>query len=183
MRQECSPLRSQVRAPHAPRARGGRDVAGLRLLTVVLPVLVSLGVAARCEGKPFVAPRIAGRIVDKRTGQPVAGMTVFVWYEYSVTWSAEPKGGGFGDALAGDRRGGALRLPGAGGGGERVTAGAGVVEARVRLLHRDYGSPEVDPAQRPHAVVERGVPDRAGSDDAGVDSRVAVRRPLWRTLE
>ncbi len=126
-------------------------MAGLRLLTVVLLVLVSLGVAARCDGKPFVAPRIAGRIVDKRTGQPVAGMTVFVWYEYDVTWSAEPKGGGFGTRWQETDAEGRFDFP------EQVAAENVSSQVRVAprpafvLLDREYGSPEVhlpdNPAQ------------------------------------
>ncbi len=126
-------------------------MAGLRLLTVVFLVLAVLGVAGRCEGKPFVAPRIAGRIVDKRTGQPVAGMTVFVWYEYDVTWSAEPKGGGFGTRWQETDAEGRFDFP------EQVAAERVSRQVRVepvpnvQLLHRDYGRPLVllpdDPTQ------------------------------------
>ncbi len=119
-------------------------MAGLRLLAVVFGLLVSLGAAERCEAGPFVAPRITGRIVDKRTGQPVAGMTVFVWYEYDVTWSAEPKGGGFGTRWQETDAEGRFDFP------EQVAAENVSRQVRVYprpefvLLHRDYGSPEVD---------------------------------------
>jgi len=58
-----------------------------------------VGLAVGCAlfaGGPFVSPRIAGQVVDDATGAPVAGATVFVWYEASVAGTIEHSGGGFG---------------------------------------------------------------------------------------
>jgi hypothetical protein len=78
-------------------------------------------------------------------------MTVFVWYEYDVKWSGEPKGGGFGTRWMETDAEGRFDFP------EQVAAEKVTRQMRVgprpgvKLLHRDYGRPLVllpdDPAQ------------------------------------
>jgi hypothetical protein len=78
-------------------------------------------------------------------------MTVFVWYEYNVKWSGEPKGGGFGTRWVETDAEGRFDFP------EQVAAEKVSRQVRVdarpgvKLLHRDYGLPLVllpdDPAQ------------------------------------
>lgn len=56
----------------------------LRLLTigVALVVAASLSSCSRCYGSRRVeVPRLAGQILDKRTGKPIEGMAVYQFYE------------------------------------------------------------------------------------------------------
>ncbi len=65
------------------RARRGRDVANLRLLSAALALAATmLPALAACGGSRRVeVPRLAGQILDKRTGKPIEGMAVYQFYE------------------------------------------------------------------------------------------------------
>jgi hypothetical protein len=53
-------------------------VADLRLLSAVF---LLLGAGAGCAIGPVYARRLEGRVVDRETGQGVAGTEIFSWYE------------------------------------------------------------------------------------------------------
>ncbi len=56
-------------------------MADLRLLTLALAAVASLLAGAWCAGSRKVeVPRLAGQILDKRTGKPVEGMAVYQAY-------------------------------------------------------------------------------------------------------
>lgn len=59
-------------------------MARLRLLGVATAVVLAMSVVscARCYGSRKVeVPRLAGQILDKRTGKPIEGMAVYQFYE------------------------------------------------------------------------------------------------------
>ena len=59
-------------------------MAHLRLLAIVMTFMLSANImsCSRCYGSRKVdTPRLAGKIIDKRTGQPIEGMAVYQFYE------------------------------------------------------------------------------------------------------
>jgi len=121
-------------------------MADLRLLTLALAAVASLLAGAWCEGSRKVeVPRLAGQILDKRTGEPVVGMAVYQFYGTFNRTVGTHQGTGSRDFrwTTTDAEG-------------RFEFSAHVVAEALRnyvevgpvpaivLVHRDYGRPFVD---------------------------------------
>jgi hypothetical protein len=124
-------------------------VVRLRLLTigVALVIAASLASCSRCYGSRRVeVPRLAGQILDKRTGKPIEGMAVYQAYETFNRMAAGGHGSGGGER---DFR---FTMTDADG---RFEFPAHVVaealknyveidpEPWIHLVHREYGTPLV----------------------------------------